>query len=116
MAIGLAEASNSHFFAISGRTDLRIGVSEAKFDLEADFDVKNSLAPPKPAENYEKPKKTGKKSKNKILSIFFSIWNRLKRVLAKFGGSKLRKNDEKRRNIANFSRFFRSFSLVFRSF
>ena len=33
--------------SISGRADLRIGVSEAKFDLEADFDVKKSLAPPK---------------------------------------------------------------------
>ena len=32
MAIGLAEAGTGHFFAISGRTDLRIGVSETKFD------------------------------------------------------------------------------------
>ena len=42
---------------IFGRTDLRKGVSEAKFDVEADFDVKKSLAPPKSAENHEKTKK-----------------------------------------------------------
>ena len=41
---------------IFGRTDLRKGVSEAKFDAEADFDVKKCLAPPKSAENREKPK------------------------------------------------------------
>ena len=45
---------------IFGRTDLRKGVSEAKFDVEADFDVKKSLAPPKAAENHEKPKKNRK--------------------------------------------------------
>ena len=42
---------------IFGRTDLRKGVSEAKFDAEADFDVKKCLAPPKSAENHKKPKK-----------------------------------------------------------
>ena len=42
---------------IFGRTDLRKGVSEAKFDAEADFDVKKCLAPPKSAENHEKLKK-----------------------------------------------------------
>ena len=47
----------SHFFAISGRTDLRKGVSEAKFDGQADFDVQKIPAPPKSAENHEKPKK-----------------------------------------------------------
>ena len=46
---------------IFGRTDLRKGVSEAKFDVEADFDVKKSLAPPKAAENHEKPKKKSQK-------------------------------------------------------
>ena len=60
MAIGLAEAGTSHFFAISGRTDLRIGVSEAKFDVEVDFDVKKSKKPPKSAENHEKPPKSRK--------------------------------------------------------
>ena len=46
---------------IFGRTDLRKGVSEAKLDAEADFDVKKSLAPPKSVENLEKPKKNPKK-------------------------------------------------------
>ena len=45
---------------IFGRTDLRKDVSEAKFDAEADFDVKKCLAPPKSAENHEKPKKKRK--------------------------------------------------------
>jgi len=62
------EAGISHFFTISGRTDLRIGVSEAKFDLEDDFEVKNSLAPPTSAENHENPKKNRKKQ---IVQLFF---------------------------------------------
>ena len=72
-AIGLAEAGNSHFFAISGRTDLRKGVSEAKFDPEADFDVKKSLRPPKSAENREKPKKNREffSKKNFFFDFFF---------------------------------------------
>ena len=57
VAIGLAEAGTSNFFAISGRTDLRIGVSEAKFDVEPDFDVKKSPTPPKSAKNHDKPNK-----------------------------------------------------------
>ena len=39
---------------ILGRTDLRIGVSGAKFDPEADFEVRLPPAPPKPRENIEK--------------------------------------------------------------
>ena len=46
---------------IFGRTDLRKGVSEAKFDADADFDVKKCLAPPKSAENREKLKKKSEK-------------------------------------------------------
>ena len=42
---------------IFGRTDLRNGVSEAKFDADVDFHVQKCLAPPKSAENREKPKK-----------------------------------------------------------
>ena len=48
------------------RTDLRKGVSEAKFDVEAAGDVKNSAAPPKSAENHEKPKNFAKTNPNKI--------------------------------------------------
>ena len=42
---------------IFGRTDLRKGVSEAKFDAEADFDVKKCLAPSKSPENRENRRK-----------------------------------------------------------
>ena len=33
---------------IFGRTDLRISLSGAKFDADADFDVRSAVAPPKP--------------------------------------------------------------------
>ena len=66
-----------------GRTDLRKGVSEAKFDAEADFDVQKCLAPPKSAENREKPKKNreffSKKnsaSKNRKLQIVRNAFSR----------------------------------------
>ena len=36
---------------IPGRTDLRIGISGAKFDTEADFEVHLRLAPPNLAKN-----------------------------------------------------------------
>ena len=36
------------FFTIFGRTDLRIGQSEAKFDAEADFQVRFAIALQKP--------------------------------------------------------------------
>ena len=36
------------FFSIFGRTDLRISLSGAKFDEEADFDVRSAAGPPKP--------------------------------------------------------------------
>ena len=53
---------------IFGRTDLRKGVSEAKFDAEVDFDVQKNLAPPKSPENQEKLKtkyeKFSEKNKN----------------------------------------------------
>ena len=68
---------------IFGRTDLRKGVSEAKFDAEADFDVKKCLAPPKLAENREKPKKNTKNfskkfsaSKNRKLQIVRNAFSR----------------------------------------
>ena len=92
LAIGLAEAGNSHFFAISGRTDLRKGVSEAKFDPEADFDVKNTLAPPKSAENHEKMKKNRKKNRKTKLFVrkifaffFFSVFRDFQLILEEQG-------------------------------
>ena len=39
---------------IFGRTDLRIGVSGAKFDAESDFEVRLAVAPQKPGQNSEK--------------------------------------------------------------
>ena len=66
------EPSETKWRLIFGRTDLRIGVSEAKFDLEDDFDIKESLAPPKSAEKHEKPKKQIEKfgSKNQPFLSF----------------------------------------------
>ena len=49
-------SSSDRFFTILVRTDLRIGVSGAKFDAEADFEVRLPLAPPKPREICEKRK------------------------------------------------------------
>ena len=56
------------------RTDLRTRLSKAKYRQEADFDVKTSLAPPKSAENYEKPKKKSEKkfSPKNFFENFFS--------------------------------------------
>ena len=72
------------FFMIFGRADLRKGVSEAKFDGQADFDVKKPLAPPKSIENHEKPNKKLEKKIDIFFDFFFSIRKRLKRVLASF--------------------------------
>ena len=80
---------------IFGRTDLRKGVSEAKFDAEADFDVKKCLAPPKSAENHEKLKKNRKifrkkiflASKNRKLQIVRNAFSRsFAAIGAKFEG------------------------------
>ena len=73
---------------IFGRTDLRNGVSEAKFDADVDFHVQKCLAPPKSAENREKPKKKCEtNSEQKIPSLKKSkVANRPKRVSPKFRG------------------------------
>ena len=55
----------SHFFAILGYTDLRIGVSGAKFDARADFEVRLPPACPKPPENTEKLHENFEKKKKK---------------------------------------------------
>ena len=41
-------------FIIFGRTDLRKGVSRAKFDAESDFEVHLAVAPQKHCQNSEK--------------------------------------------------------------
>ena len=38
----------------TGRTDLRIDVSGAKFDAESDFEVRLAVAPQKPGQHREK--------------------------------------------------------------
>ena len=102
----LAEAGYKPFFMILGRTDLRKGVSEAKFDAEADFDVKKSLAPPKSPENHEKKKKIAEIFSKKFFGVKKTkVANRLKRVFPKFRanrsqvrGANARTNDERRRS------------------
>ena len=64
-------------FIIFGRTDLRKGVSRAKFDAESDFEVHLAVAPQKPCQNSEKtifrPEKFAKQffsaSKNEMSGI-----------------------------------------------
>ena len=51
---GQVSAAQAVFSMILGRTGLRIGLSEAKFDAEVDFEVRLPLAPPKPRENCRK--------------------------------------------------------------
>ena len=91
--------------SIFGRTDLRKGVSEAKFDVEDYFDVEKFLAPPKSAENHEKQKKNAKKIRTKKIVDFFLIRNHLKRVWAKFCRAKTAKKCENAQKIAKI-RFF----------
>ena len=102
VAIGLAEAGTSHFLTILGRTDIRIGVSEAKFDLKDDFDVKNSFAPPKSAENHEKQLQN--KFENKLFVDFFfdseSFETRFGEVLQVKHCEKLTKNCENSAKIS----------------
>ena len=43
-----------NIFMIFGRTDLRKGVSGAKFDAESDFEVRLAVAPQKPSKNNKK--------------------------------------------------------------
>ena len=53
------------------RTDLKIWPSEVKNVEESDSDVKKSLAPPKSAENNEKPKTKNWKKIEKFSSVSF---------------------------------------------
>ena len=72
---------------IFGRTDLRKGVSEAKFDAEADFDVKKCLAPPKSAEKTKKRIRKNFRTKNFGVKKS-KVANRPKRVFPKFRGDR----------------------------
>ena len=75
-------------------TALRIGQSEAKFDAEADFNVRSAAAPQKPDQIDEKPFSRSKKfpPKKNSRKILFgakksNVANRLKRVLTNFDSS-----------------------------
>ena len=55
---------------IFGRTDLRKGVSGAKFDGQADFEIRLALAPPKPSQNSKKLKFQSENfAKKKLLGV-----------------------------------------------
>ena len=71
--------------SIFGRTDLRKGVSEAKFDVEAAGDVKNSKISRKSAENHEKLEFFQKNFRKFFFDVEKSkVANFLKRVFRKF--------------------------------
>ena len=97
---------------IFGLTDLRKGVSGAKFDGQADFKIRLALAPPKPGQNSKKLKFRSENFAKRILGGVekWNVGDRLKRVLAKFeanrsyvwgvnGRSKFRKKSEMRGEI-----------------
>ena len=80
---------------IFGRTDLRIGGSRAKFDVEVDGKVHLAVAPPKPNEINEKLIFRSKNfveanfptSKNETLGIVLNaFWQSLAGVWAMFEG------------------------------
>ena len=85
--MGPAPSSTTTFIfdAVLGRTDLRISLSRAKFDEQADFDVRSAVEPRNPRQNGEK-----RKFRSENFADFFfgvekrNVRNRLKRVLAKF--------------------------------
>ena len=54
-------------FMIFGHTDLRISLSRAKFDAEADFDVRSAVEPRKP---YQIGEKQNFRSENFVEQIF----------------------------------------------
>ena len=75
--------TNPSFF---GRTDLWIGLSGAKFDEEADFEVRSAVGAQKPRQISE-----NRNFGSEIFADFLlfgvekpNVRNRLKRVLAKF--------------------------------
>jgi len=78
---------------IFGRTDLRTSVSEAKFDAEADFEVRLAMGRPKPRllnekRNFRSESFAEKKclaSKNETSGIVCNVfWQRLASVRAPF--------------------------------
>jgi hypothetical protein len=54
-------AAEFNFAMVFGRTDLRIGLSEAKVDAESDFEVRLPAGPPNPVQKCKKDTKVAKK-------------------------------------------------------
>ena len=70
---------------IFSRTDLRKGVSGAKFDGQADFEIRLALAPLEPGQNAKNWNFDLKISPKSFLGVEkWNVGDRLKRVLAKF--------------------------------
>ena len=61
------------FFFIFICVDLRISISGAKFDAEADFDVRSAVVPPKPHQINDKLISNTKKS-NFFRIVFETFW------------------------------------------
>ena len=79
-----------------GRTELRINVFGAKFDVESDFEVRLAVAPQKPDQKSEKqkiksemlPEKFCLVPKNEMLEIVWNaFWQILTALRALFEGS-----------------------------
>ena len=88
---------------IFGHTDLRISLSGAKFDEEADFDVRLAVGPPKP---YQIDEKTNVSIRKCCRFFFFGVetskvTNLLKRALPKF-----RAEQSQVRGVNGRSKFF----------
>ena len=58
---------------IFGRTDLRKGVSGAKFDAESDFEVHLAVVPPKSIKNDEKLVSDTKKHSDFLFFVFLMV-------------------------------------------
>ena len=77
---------------IFGRTDLRISLSRAKFDEEADFEVRSAMARPKPCQIDKKRNFRSEIFVKKKISVEKrNVRSRPKRVLAKFRAALLLK-------------------------
>ena len=93
------------FFTILGHTDLKIGISGAKFDARTDFEVRFIVAPQKRHTGFSI---RNCRKKTNLWHYFFSIPNHLKRGLPKFCTStnckKMRTNCGKTQNFRKNSR------------
>ena len=95
-----------------GRTDLKKGVSEAKFDGQADFHVQKIPAPSKSAENHEKPKKNREKNFAKKF-VFRFVFFDLESFKTRFGNvSQVKKPRKTSKNVEKFAKNSRKFAFI----